>query len=227
MRHAWTTPSRTPAARTPAALPPVPLTRAPLTRAPLARAALAATACAALLAAAPAAARQRPVTDTTPDAVDVAKTPVTDLNLDKKDIPPVLVAAIDAPYTLKGIRSCSQYAAAVEELDEVLGDDVDLPPEDRDGVNAGRIAKWAVSSFIPFRGLIREISGASAHDRAVLAAVRAGYARRSFLKGMGHAKGCKYPASPATPAIVQARLNEIQAAKDKKDNDDRKDGASR
>ncbi|MFC0684803.1 hypothetical protein [Novosphingobium clariflavum] len=184
--------------------------------------ALAAAACAALLVAGPAAARQRPITDTTPDAVDVAKTPVTDLNLDKKDIPPVLVAAIDEPYTLKGLKSCNQYASAVRELDDVLGDDVDLPAASRDGVNAGRVAKWAVSTFIPFRGLIREISGASAHDRAVLAAVRAGYARRSFLKGMGHAKGCKYPASPATPAIFQTRLNEIQAEKDKKADDDKK-----
>ena len=190
-------------------------------------AALTSAALTALLLAAPSSARQRPITDTTPDAVDVAKTPVTDLGLDKKDIPPVLVAAIDEPYTLKGLKTCSQYSAAVLALDEVLGDDVDLPSEGRDGVNAGRVAKWAVGTFIPFRGLIREISGASAHDRAVLAAVRAGYARRSFLKGMGNAKGCKYPAAPATPAIVQARLNEIQAAKDKKAADDKKSASGK
>lgn len=185
--------------------------------------ALTAAALTALLATAPSGAKQRPVTDTTPDAVDIAKTPATDLNIDKKDIPPVLQAAIAEPYTLKGLKTCGQYSAAVEELDTVLGPDVDLPSGDRDGVNAGRLAKWAVGTLIPFRGLIREISGANAHDRAVLAAARAGFSRRAFLKGVGHAKGCKYPASPATPAIVQARLKEIQAEQDKKAADDKKD----
>lgn len=162
------------------------------------------------LATAPASAKQRPITDSEPDAVDIAKTPATDLNLDKTKIPPLLQAATQEPYTLVGIKTCAQISSAVLALDDVLGPDADLPSDPGGSISTGRVAKWAVGSLIPFRGLIREISGANAQDRAVLAAIRAGIARRSFLKGVGHAKGCKYPASPATPAIVKAHLQSLE-----------------
>lgn len=172
---------------------------------------------AALLATAPAAARQadRPITDSEPDVMDVAKTPMTDLNLEKVDIPPLLKTAIRKPYTLEGVKTCGEISAAVEKLDAVLGPDIDLPSEGRDMISAGRVAKWAVSSFIPFRGLIREISGANAQDQAVLAAARAGIARRAFLKGVGEAKGCRYPASPASPAVIQARALALHRQQEK------------
>jgi hypothetical protein len=144
-----------------------------------------------LAAATSAEARQdKPITDNDPDAMDVAKTPVTDLNLDKTEIPPVLIAATKKPYDLTSLRSCRQLGAAVQELDGILGDDLDLPQEARDRVSTGKVAKWVVGSFIPFRGLIREISGANAQERAVLAAIQAGVARRGFLKGVGAQRGC-------------------------------------
>ncbi|TCM21422.1 hypothetical protein EDF56_10186 [Novosphingobium sp. PhB165] len=171
-----------------------------------------------LLIGSPAAAKQpqRAITDSEPDAIDVAKTPVTDLNLDRIEIPPLLKAAIHKPYDLSGLKTCDQIAAAVQELDTVLGPDIDLPSPGRDIISPGRVAKWAVASFIPFRGLIREISGANAQDQSVLAAARAGIARRAFLKGVGEAKDCKYPASPATPAIIQARAMDTHVRRDRK-----------
>ncbi|MCT2400690.1 hypothetical protein [Novosphingobium mangrovi (ex Huang et al. 2023)] len=181
---------------------------------------LTATVTASLLAG-PVMARQqdKPVTNRNPDAMDVAKTPVTDLNVGRDgEIPPVLTAAVADPYTLTGLRKCSQLASAIGGLDEVLGPDIDLPQEERDRISSGRVAKWVVSSFIPFRGLIREVSGANAQDKKVNAAIQAGVARRGFLKGVGAARGCKYPASPAPPAVVQAHLERLRAedGKDKK-----------
>lgn len=164
------------------------------------------------IAAAPAAARQadRPITDRDPDAMDVAKTPITDLNVGRDgEIPAILSAAVDQPYALAGLGRCRQLAAAIRELDEVLGPDIDLPQEERDRISGGRVAKWVVTSFIPFRGIIREISGANAQDRRVSAAIQAGLTRRGFLKGVGAAKGCAYPASPAPPEVVAARLEEL------------------
>nr|WP_240511141.1 hypothetical protein [Novosphingobium panipatense] len=168
--------------------------------------------------------QDKPLTNREPDAVDIAKTPVTDLNIDKQEIPPVLIAAIKKPYDLGSLRSCQQIAAAVTELDGILGDDIDLPQEARDRVSTGRVAKWVVNSFIPFRGLIREISGANAQERAVLSAVQAGVARRGFLKGVGAQRGCKYPASPATPAVIQAKeLQQHNAAKEAEKTDAKAD----
>ncbi|MCJ2185326.1 hypothetical protein [Novosphingobium beihaiensis] len=178
-------------------------------------------AAAASLAASPAFARaqDKPITEREPSAVDVAKTPVDDLNVGRDgEIPPLLIAAQADPYALEGLGKCRQLSAAITGLDAVLGPDIDLPQEERDRISGGRVAKWVVSSFIPFRGLIREISGANSQDRKVSAAIQAGVARRSFLKGVGMTRGCKYPARPATQAVIQARLEELRAD----DNKDRK-----
>ena len=59
-----------------------------------------------------------------------------------------------------------------------------------------KVAKGLVGSIIPFRGLVREVSGAAGDQRKAEAAVRAGLARRAYLKGLGQGKGCKYPARP-------------------------------
>lgn len=147
-------------------------------------------------------AQDRPITDREPDAVDVAKTPMTDLNLSRIEIPALLVEAQQRPYSLVNLKDCTQLVAAVEELDRVLGPDLDLPQTERSRFSKGRIAQWAVGTFIPFRSLIREISGANRQQREITAAVQAGLARRGFLKGVGSTRNCPYPASPATETII-------------------------
>lgn len=173
---------------------------------------------AALLAAAPAHSREpdKPITDRDPDAVDVATTPVGDLNLRKDEIPPVLIAARQDPYSLSGLGRCRQIASAVEELDAILGDDVDIPQVGGKSIRPGKLAQWVVGSFIPFRGLIREISGANEQERQLQLAIQAGVARRSFLKGWGQAKACKYPARPATAQVLVARQAEAERVADEK-----------
>lgn len=149
---------------------------------------------------------EKPVTQTEPDAVDVVTTPATDLNLRKNEIPALLVAAEQRPYVLRGLGSCSQLATAIGELDAVLGDDIDVPQAEGRRMSPGRVAQSVVGAFIPFRGVIREISGANSHDRALQAAILAGVARRSFLKGIGQARGCRYPARSATLEVYNQRI---------------------
>ncbi|MEE4453168.1 hypothetical protein [Novosphingobium resinovorum] len=171
------------------------------------------------LVATPALARQdeKPITSRDPDAVDVAKTPMTDLNVGRDgEIPPLLIEATAAPYSLARLGKCRQIAGAIQELDEVLGPDIDLPAAERDRISAGRVGKWVVASFIPFRGLIREVSGANAQDRKVNAAIQAGLTRRGFLKGVGEAKGCRYPASPAPASVIQAHAAALEQEKAEK-----------
>ena len=110
-------------------------------------------------------------------------TPATDLNLKKDEIPALLIAAQERPYALRGITTCQQIGAAVVELDAVLGEDIDLPQTNGRRTSPGRVAQSVVGSFIPFRGIIREVSGANAHDRALQAAVLAGVARRVSISG--------------------------------------------
>ena len=162
---------------------------------------------------APAPAPARPITDQKVTAVDVITTPAGDLNLRKGKIPALLEAAVADPYNLVGLKTCAQLSLAVGQLDIILGPDRDIPQDRAERLSVGRVAQSAVGSFIPFRGIIREVSGANSHQRKVDDAVEAGMARRAFLKGYGQARGCAYPAREVTPKALAAL--EAQAARDK------------
>ena len=157
---------------------------------------------------------EKPVTEREVTPVDVVTTPANDLNLRRNEIPAQLLAAQEKPYDLDGLKRCAAIASAVGELDAILGDDIDLGTEEAQrGPSAGKLAVWAVGSFIPFRGAIREISGANVHQRRMQEAIRAGFARRAFLKGVGQARGCRYPARAATPAVIAAAARAEQQDK--------------
>ena len=141
---------------------------------------------------------ERPVTDQTVTAKDVVNTPINDLNINKSHIPPVLTNAIERPYGLAGLSGCASLVRAVSELDAVLGEDIDLQKARGETLSPGGIAKSVVGSFIPFEGIIREISGARSAQNRLQLAIFAGTERRSFLKGVGLERGCPYPARPAT-----------------------------
>lgn len=154
----------------------------------------------------------KPITQQDVGAKDVALTPLSDLNLKKGEIPPKLLDARDDPYSLSGLARCPQLAAEIGELDAILGEDIDVAQAKRGSISPGRAAQEALGSFIPFRGLIREVSGANAQQRKIQAAILAGTARRAFLKGVGQQRGCRYPARSATPQIVAQAQAEADTA---------------
>jgi len=147
----------------------------------------------ALLAALPAAAQVVPE----PDVAEVAKTPLRDLNIDGRDIPEVLQAAAANPYQTAHLTTCNTIIADIAALDKELGADYDIAEDDgSDRLSEGRIGQSVVGSVIPFRGILREVTGAASNERALRAAYTAGMVRRGFLKGLGAGRGCKYPARP-------------------------------
>jgi hypothetical protein len=138
---------------------------------------------------------------------DAATSPLTDLNLIRADIPPVLIAAQKAPYAVPADAGCASLTVQVEAIDAVLGADLDVPPSD---TNPGLIPRGqeaatksavgairgAAEGLIPYRSWVRKLSGAERYSREVSAAIAAGIVRRSFLKGLGQAAGCQTPAAP-------------------------------
>lgn len=124
----------------------------------------------------------------------VVRQPIRDIGLIRENPPEVLRDAQRAPYTLAGLKSCADLKRAVGELDAVLGPDVDAVDEQGDALPA-RIAeagaKSIVNALIPFRGLVREASGAAEADRKFRMMVAAGMARRGFLKGVAHQRKCR------------------------------------
>lgn len=132
-----------------------------------------------------------------------ATTPLSDFNLVRADIPPVLAAAQKAPYGVPADRSCAALAADVQALDAVLGADLDTPSTaanpsliDRGGDAAVGAFRNAAEGVVPFRGWVRKLSGAEKYSREVAAAIAAGTIRRAYLKGLGVASGCTAPAAP-------------------------------
>ena len=142
----------------------------------------------------------QPQPSTRQQARDVATQPLADVNLRRREIPPVLVAIGDNPYRTDGLTTCPLIASAVAELDAVLGPDFDRPSEDRGHDRAANlglaVAGEVVASAIPFRGLIRRVSGAEAEQARRQAAYFAGAVRRGFLKGYGDSRRCPPPAAP-------------------------------
>ncbi|WP_379550707.1 hypothetical protein [Qipengyuania sp. DGS5-3] len=137
------------------------------------------------------------VTDRDPDAVDVARTPLKDLNLAKDEIPPVLIDAASAPYSTQGLGRCRALIDEVRRLDAVLGPDLDVATDEEKNITAGKVAQSVVGGLIPFRGLLREATGAADRKRRFEQAILAGAVRRGFLKGIGQQRGCAFPGRPA------------------------------
>lgn len=131
-----------------------------------------------------------------PDMADVARTPLEDFNIDAKDLPEVLVKAAENPYDDTGITNCNAVVQEIAVLDNVLGPDFDIPQDEASRISTGRVAKSVIGSFIPFRGIVREVSGANKRRNEYRLALTAGMVRRAYLKGMGEARGCDYPARP-------------------------------
>jgi hypothetical protein len=124
---------------------------------------------------------------------EIVSQPVKDVGIAKTTIPVVLEKAQDNPYDLTGLKSCARIKAATAELTSVLGPDF-VVGNNRKENKAGRLAeaggKTIVNTLIPFRGLVREISGAAPAQRRLNAAIDAGYARRGFLRGVALARRC-------------------------------------
>ena len=136
--------------------------------------------------------------------VGAAKAPLRDLNLIRTQVPDVLILALADPYARPKTRKCQELVTLIKPLNDALGEDLDVPPTaaEQSMYQRGRpVALGAMagvaSDVIPFRGVIRQLTGAAKHDQYVQAAIVAGFSRRAYLKGLGEARGCKPPATPS------------------------------
>ena len=124
----------------------------------------------------------------------IASQPARDVGVAKTGIPIPLQKAWDAPYSLKGIRTCRDISRAFHELTDVIGPDFktgEVKKENKAGKLAEAGGKTIVNSIIPFRGLVREVTGAAPAQRRLERAIAAGYARRGFLRGVHQARKCR------------------------------------
>ena len=150
---------------------------------------------------APAAAGSQAASKADAQISQAVTTPLSDLNLVHAQIPPVLLAAVKAPYALPPDAACPALITDIRALDAVLGADLDVPATPSNpslvergagavgGAAAGAL-QGVAEGVVPFRGWVRKLTGAERYSRDVAAAIAAGTVRRAFLKGLGQASGC-------------------------------------
>ena len=128
---------------------------------------------------------------------DVVMSPVQDVGLSKIKIPAYL-ANMQNPY-LDPPRECGAIRSEVEQLDALLGADFDVPEDakvqrDRNRLNGASDTIGAV--LIPFRGLVRVVSGAAKNERNARNAYDRGLVRRAYLKGLYVEESCYAQGGP-------------------------------
>jgi len=137
-----------------------------------------------------------------PKISDAVTQPFTDLGLRKDKPHPLLAKAASDPYAAAP-SSCSALTAEIASLDQVLGRDVDqAAPKSTTGDQVNNLVADAARSAtnIPFRGVVRRLTGAEKRTVELRRATLAGTARRAYLKGAYQARGCDNPA----PTVAQA-----------------------
>lgn len=147
------------------------------------------------------------VSQTRAGLADAAMTPLEDLNLKRDEIPPVLTS-ISNPYDVPQDITCEQISAELEELNAVLGPDFDADKDEGDdsslsdkaaGTASDGILKAVASEaggLIPYRGWVRQLSGAKRHEAKIKQAINKGSHRRTYLKAIGGMKDCEGIARP-------------------------------
>jgi hypothetical protein len=154
------------------------------------------------------------------------QTPLEDIGLKRQTIPEELQKIKDNPYAPPPLLTCEILHNEIARLDILLGPEVctiDNPTgrevshkgeyvEKGAGVVRNRAVDMVQSkmNFIPFRGVVRNISGANKHAEEVEQAYQAGRLRRAFLKGLSTFYCGPYcpimqPVPQFSPALVPTR----------------------
>jgi hypothetical protein len=133
---------------------------------------------------------------------EVLRQPLKDLNVVRDAIPETLQRVKADPYAKPKEATCHAVRVEIYELDYALGEDLDVRTAADESMSKKlsnetyNLARGAVSGLIPYRGILRRVTGAEKQARLINEALLAGAARRSYLKGFGESLGCAYPAAP-------------------------------
>lgn len=104
-------------------------------------------------------------------------------------MPQLLERVAAAPYAAPEPRTCEELERQIAELDGLLGADVDV--EGAGGQDlVGGWARGALRDLIPYRGVLRFVTGASKKEKALAGAILASSVRRGYLKGVRETLAC-------------------------------------
>jgi len=160
-------------------------------------------------------------------ALDTAQTPLVDLNIKRSEIPEHLQLLSGSPYDVPAPLQCKVMHKELAELDVLLGPDMqkDADGEAVDKGHYGYVEDGASmlqssaigfvtskASIIPFRGIVRKITGAEKHSKALALAYQSGKLRRAYLKGLSSALKCDKKTKTAKKKAKPKAKKEAQAS---------------
>lgn len=145
----------------------------------------------------------------------VVAAPLKDIGLVRPEAPKAL-SDITYPYLAARLdNGCAQISYEISALDSMLGPEF-YNRQSGAVTQAGQAvvgaAEGAASGLIPFRGVVRTVTGANKAQAEVERSIEMGVLRRAFLRGYGVALGCtgmlpdapgvrQEPPAPAASAI--------------------------
>lgn len=164
------------------------------------------------------------------DAFDAATGSLEDLNLKRREIPEFLQKISTNPYAPPGNVKCPALREEITQLDKILGPDVKIREGESASVDAYAdmanielpaaaeiVAQGqdyahstamnfirAQTSIIPFRSIVRGITGADRHAKKVALAYQAGQLRRAYLKGLAQERFGSHCLAP--PIVLEAKI---------------------
>lgn len=154
-----------------------------------------------------------------------AVAPLKDLGIVRPEAPKQL-SDIQYPYDSARLdNGCPQIRYEIEALNKLLGAESYAAAPAKSGGEQAKdaaggvvvgVAENATTSFIPFRGVVRGVTGAAARDAEVERAVLLGIMRRSYLRGYGLALECDGvmppgsvpPNQPPPPSVPAEQLRQ-------------------
>lgn len=129
------------------------------------------------------------------EVANILAQPGRDLGIIPTQVPELLEKLIENPYDPTSTGTCKELRLGIERLTAIIGPDwgdPTPPGESREEALAKAGLRAGVSSAIPFRGLVREATGAASAERRRQAAIEAAIARRGFLRGIASMRRCSF-----------------------------------
>jgi hypothetical protein len=114
--------------------------------------------------------------------------PMRDLNIVREEEKAALSSAVSAPYA--DPSDCVAGAQELKGLDEALGPDIDAAAAPNNIVQEMALDAVRGAVSLPYRGIVRRLSGAHRREQALQRAKFAGELRRAYLKGFGRGARC-------------------------------------
>ncbi len=145
------------------------------------------------------------------NAFDAATGNLEDLNIKRREIPKLLEKLAANPYQPPPKYTCKSIKAELAELEPLIGPDIkprevqvassdgfvpdlenmEMPTQEEAEDGAHDAVMGLIRSqtdILPFRSIIRRITGADRHERNLNEAYQAGKLRRAYLKGLAESK---------------------------------------